>query len=157
MSDKTIDELRKAYKSIDDFSWETYVGKVYKAKLKENKMGDKTIRELVERLVYYPFDKFSDERNYKTEDEATEAIEARITEAMHEAWGSLHQNATCCEDKHQTFFGAVVSSPQWELWQKNQRKNPTRDLSEVEETGVMSDGHFQEFLKFCLTQLKENK
>jgi len=48
------------------------------------------------------------------------------------AWISLHQGATCCKDKHQTFYGAVVTSPQWELWQEKQSKNPTRDMAERE-------------------------
>lgn len=78
-------------------------------------------------------------------------LEAAKREAREEAWVSLHQGATCCADKHQTFYGAVVRSPQWTAWEKHQRKQPTRDMAEVVETGVMSDGHFQEFLKFCLS------
>lgn len=85
--------------------------------------------------------------------------EAKITQLLLEekqkAWISLHQNASCCKNKHQTFYGAVVTSPQWELWREKQSKNPTRDMPEVEELGVMSSDHFQEFMTFCTRQLQD--
>lgn len=78
-----------------------------------------------------------------------------LEDEKQKAWISLHQGATCCKDKHQTFYGAVVTSPQWELWQEKQSKNPTRDMAEVEELGVMSSDHFQEFMTFCTKQLQD--
>lgn len=73
---------------------------------------------------------------------------------VNEAYTAQNQGATCCKDKHQTFYGAVTSSPQWHHWRELQSKKPTRDMAEVEELGVMSDSHFQEFIAFCLA-LKE--
>lgn len=66
------------------------------------------------------------------------------------SWTALDQGATCCADKHQTFYGAIVTSSQWEAWQKKQNKEPTRDMSEVEGMGIMSSSHLQEFLDFCV-------
>lgn len=84
----------------------------------------------------------------------TRLITKHTQEARQDAWISLHQGASCCKDKHQTFYGAIVTSPQWGLWQEQQRKKPTRDMAEVEELGCMSSEHFQEFLGFCLATLK---
>lgn len=53
-----------------------------------------------------------------------------------------------CKDGHPSFWKTVIESPQWKLWQKEQRKNPTRDMAEVEELGTISPKHFQEFLNF---------
>lgn len=77
-------------------------------------------------------------------------LERAVAEAKEAAWIALDQGATCCADKHQTFYGAIVTSSQWEAWQEKQKKEPTRDMSEVEGMGVMSSEHFQEFLQFCI-------
>ena len=58
------------------------------------------------------------------------------------------QPCSGCKDGHSSFWKIVIESPQWKEWQKEQRKNPTRDMPEVEELGNISPGHFQEFLKF---------
>lgn len=54
-----------------------------------------------------------------------------------------------CKNGHPSFWKTVIESPQWKEWQKEQRKNPTRDMPEVEEMGTISPEHFQEFLQFC--------
>jgi hypothetical protein len=66
-----------------------------------------------------------------------------------------------CKDGHPSFWKTVVESPQWELWEKEQVKNPTRDIDESRECGWMGPGHFQEFLAFIskenITQLRNTK
>lgn len=96
---------------------------------------------------------FQEEPERYPEQQAEADIERLIKEEKHEAWVSLDQGATCCKDKHQTFYGAIVNSPQWKAWEAHQRQKPTRDMAEVMELGVMSDGHFQEFLEFIESQL----
>ena len=79
---------------------------------------------------------------------------------------ALNQGADCCKNKHQTFYGAIVKSPQWHKWYEEQMKRfseltndktkvakPTFDIDESEGCGVISDGHIQEFFKF----IKEDK
>lgn len=53
-----------------------------------------------------------------------------------------------CKAGHPSFWKTVTESPQWKLWQKEQRREMTRDMSEVEECGRISPEHFQEFLNF---------
>ena len=53
-----------------------------------------------------------------------------------------------CKEGHPSFWKTVTESPQWKLWQKEQMKNPSRDMAEVEGLGCISPEHFQEFLKF---------
>jgi hypothetical protein len=62
-----------------------------------------------------------------------------------------------CPEGHSSFHRTVITSPQWKLWQKEQQarfgnrntKKACYDMSEVEELGTISAGHFQNFLKFC--------
>lgn len=58
------------------------------------------------------------------------------------------QPCTGCKDGHPSFWKTVIESPQWKKWQEEQMKNPTYDISEVEECGIISPKHFQDFLKF---------
>ena len=72
------------------------------------------------------------------------------------------QSCAGCKDGHPSFWKTVILSPQWQLWQKEQKrrfinyansnKKPENfgiyDMPEVEECGWISAGHFQEFLKF---------
>jgi len=60
----------------------------------------------------------------------------------------------------ETFYYTVITSPQWKAWQKEQnRRMQTRrknfkgvyDMPEVMECGLISQEHFQEFLKFVVT------
>jgi len=79
-------------------------------------------------------------------------------------WTALNQGASYCKDKHQTFYGAVTSSPQWSKWYEEQMKRfselvfnkktcrydgkPTFDIDESEAVGAISQEHLQEFFKF---------
>ena len=61
--------------------------------------------------------------------------------------------------KKQSFWKTIVTSPQWRIWQTEQRRrfdllnkyqscnNGVYDMAEVEESGISAE-HFQEFLKF---------
>lgn len=124
-------------------------------------MNTSNIDDLLENLIihtaneYGGFEGFDDEDSRDGFNVAKQAIQQELLKAREEAWVSLNQGATCCKDKHQTFFGAVVTSPQWELWREKQSKNPTRDMAEVEGLGVMSTDHFQEFMQFCTLQLQD--
>ncbi len=57
-----------------------------------------------------------------------------------------------CKEGHPSFWKTVTESPQWKLWQKEQMnpksKYETRDMPEVEELGIISPEHFQDFLTF---------
>ena len=65
---------------------------------------------------------------------------------------------TCegCEGGHSSFWKTVIESPQWTLWRKEQYRHPSRDMSEVEECGIISPEHFQEFLDFVLKKKSKN-
>lgn len=70
-----------------------------------------------------------------------------------------------CKDGHSSFWKTVTKSPQWKLWQKEQSRRVhllcldklpkdvrIYDMPECEETGWISQGHFQEFVKFISAQ-----
>lgn len=85
-------------------------------------------------------------------------------EARDEAFTAMDQGATCCKDKHQTFYGAIIKSPQWQAWYKEQTKRfselklnkknnkydgePTFDIDESVGIGAIGDRHLAEFFKF---------
>lgn len=71
-----------------------------------------------------------------------------VKNAKDEAWMSTHQNAPCCADKHQTFYGAVTTSPQWKAWGKYQHR--MWDVDESMGLGILSNRHFQAFMEFCV-------
>lgn len=90
-------------------------------------------------------------------------IEKHYDEFLH-----YYYNSPCCGcgDGHPSFWKTVIESPQWKKWSKeinrrmkigkivnNKFNKSVYDMSEVEELGIISPGHFQEFLKFC----KKNK
>ena len=67
------------------------------------------------------------------------------------------QPCSGCKEGHSSFWRTVTLSPQWARWQVEQTKRfhnwkkikkPCYDMDEVCELGVISQGHFQEFLKF---------
>ena len=60
-----------------------------------------------------------------------------------------------CPEGHSSFWKTVIESPQWKVWQTQQIKNPTYDMSEVEECGWISPKHFQEFMKFTIERIME--
>jgi len=57
--------------------------------------------------------------------------------------------------KPQTFYEAIVHSPQWKAWVQYNEDNMDNeevrcfDVHESIECGWLSDNHFQEFLLFC--------
>jgi len=73
-------------------------------------------------------------------------------------WTAMNHGATCCLDKHQTFYGAIMNSPQWQAWQNEHMRRrmllgtseqlPVFDIDECEGIGAISDEHLQEFFKF---------
>lgn len=73
------------------------------------------------------------------------------------------QDCPGCSDGHSSFWRTIVLSPQWKLWQEEQNKRMKTgrlvkgvwnkscyDMPEVEEGGIISPGHWQEFLKFIM-------
>ena len=71
-----------------------------------------------------------------------------------------------CKDGHNSFWKTVIESPQWQTWHDELEKRMKRgkivkgkfsenvyDLCEVEELGIISPEHFQEFLKFTFKNL----
>lgn len=61
-----------------------------------------------------------------------------------------YYNAPCkgCPEGHASFWKTVIESDEWKLWQKEQSKNPTRDMPECEELGIISADHWKEFVQF---------
>ena len=45
---------------------------------------------------------------------------------------------------HNSMWATIIESPQWKEW----KKVGQYDFSECEELGIMSEGHFQAFLKY---------
>jgi len=78
-------------------------------------------------------------------------------------WTAYTQGSSCC-DGHQTFYGAIMKSPQWNAWYEEQMKRfrelklnektnqyegkPTFDIDECIGIGAIGDEHLQEFFKF---------
>lgn len=103
----------------------------------------------------------SDDRYKKFLSDAITRIEK---EDKDEAYTAMDQGATCCKDKHQTFYGAIIRSPQWQAWYKEQTKRfgelrlnkktnkyegePTFDIDESVGIGAIGDRHLAEFFKF---------
>ena len=48
-----------------------------------------------------------------------------------------------------TYYETIVNSQQWEDWVKYNEDSMEWDVYESMETGWLSDGHFQAFIKFC--------
>ena len=69
-----------------------------------------------------------------------------------------------CEDGHPSFWKTVLESPQWKKWQSEQLERGKKgkikdgkwsgkniyDMPEVEELGIISQKHFQDFMKFSI-------
>jgi hypothetical protein len=73
-----------------------------------------------------------------------ELIEKNYDDFLH-----YYYNCPCkgCPEGHASMWKSIVESPQWKEWEKI----GMYDFAECDELGVMSAGHFQNFLKFCLT------
>lgn len=60
-----------------------------------------------------------------------------------------HQSCEGCPDGHNSFWQSVIESEQWKKWRKHAWEDKMLyDFPEVEETGIISAKHFQDFLKF---------
>lgn len=49
---------------------------------------------------------------------------------------------------HDSIWKTMVDSPQWQAWYKHASKKMLYDVDECQELGMMSKGHFQDFIKF---------
>lgn len=90
----------------------------------------------------------------------------RIKQIIKNHWDEFlgayyHQECSGCSEGHSSFWRTVITSPQWQTWQQEQNKRMKTgrivngkfnksiyDMPEVEELGIISQKHFQEFLKF---------
>jgi hypothetical protein len=88
----------------------------------------------------------------------TKSIEEQIVEENHKPCFcdkclSAYYWHLCegCKDGHPSFWKTVIESPQWKEWREyNFKDNLLYDFSEVEELGIISKKHFQDFLNFIL-------
>jgi hypothetical protein len=64
-----------------------------------------------------------------------------------------HQPCSCPLG-HPSIWKTVIESPQWKKWHDYAWPKMLYDFPEVEELGIISEGHFQEFIKFCKKQKK---
>lgn len=55
-----------------------------------------------------------------------------------------------------TFYYTIIHSPQWKAWEREQQNNMTYDMAEVIECGRISQKHFQDFIKFIVSNLTPN-
>ena len=92
-----------------------------------------------------------------------------LIEKHYDSFLGYYWNAPCkgCSDGHSSFWRTVILSPQWHKWREELEKRMKRgkivkgkfseniyDLCEVEESGILGEKHFQEFLKFTFSNLK---
>lgn len=49
---------------------------------------------------------------------------------------------------HDTFWSTVITSPQWKAWKEYAKPKMLYDFDENEELGIISNEHFQDFIKF---------
>lgn len=62
----------------------------------------------------------------------------------------LERATSCCGGHHQTIAGALLRSKYWKEWYEHASKNMLRDVDETLAIDAMSDGHFEEFIQFCI-------
>lgn len=64
-----------------------------------------------------------------------------------------HQPCKGCPEGHNSFWQTVVESPQWKEWRKYAfRDHMLYDFPEVEEGGIISPKHFQDFIEYTIKQ-----
>ena len=49
---------------------------------------------------------------------------------------------------HSSIHKTLVESPEWRKWYKYASENHLYDVDETMELGIMSEGHWKDFLKF---------
>ncbi len=60
-------------------------------------------------------------------------------------------------NKHQTIAGALLKSKYWQDWYEYASKNMLYDVDETLTVDAMSDGHFDDFIKFTNQALTSNE
>jgi hypothetical protein len=95
------------------------------------------------------------------EGSCNQAYEKGKAEAEKERY---HSDCIGCKGGHSSFWETVTKSPQWKLWQEEQRKRFATeikygvwDIDECQECGWISQEHFQDFIKFILDLTHENR
>ena len=83
----------------------------------------------------------------------------RVKKSIKDNWdeflGAYYcQSCPGCPDGHNSHWKTVIESPQWKSWKAT---NPPYDFAENEELGIMSTGHFQDFLKFVVSEAPPSK
>lgn len=58
-----------------------------------------------------------------------------------------------CNDGHPSFWKTIIESQEWKNWKKD---NDNWDWSENEELGILSDNHWNAFIKLLKKQQKIN-
>lgn len=54
-----------------------------------------------------------------------------------------------CKEGHPSFWKTIIESPEWKKWRKYAWEDKMLyDFSEVEELGIISKKHWQDFIKF---------
>ena len=62
----------------------------------------------------------------------------------------------CCGGYHQTIAGALLKSKYWAEWYNHAQKNMLWDVDETQECDGLSDGHFEDFIKFTIENSKHS-
>lgn len=60
----------------------------------------------------------------------------------------------CCGGHHQTIAGALLKSDEWKRWCKHASKYMLYDVDETESLGIMSDRHWNDFIKYIKNEKK---
>lgn len=60
----------------------------------------------------------------------------------------LARATECCGGYHQTIAGALLGSKYWKEWYEYASKEMLYDVDETLTIDAMSDGHFEDFIKF---------
>ena len=69
---------------------------------------------------------------------------------LSEGWDENHYEYHCSDGIHESFWKTVITSSQWEAWEKVAGKEGW-DTDECRECGWISPQHFQAFIKFIIS------
>jgi hypothetical protein len=82
-----------------------------------------------------------------------------IKETIEKYWGNFLKEywfQKCSCGGHSSFWRTVILSPEWKAWKKH-NKNMNWDFDECEELGIMSQEHWEEFIKFIKYAIKNKR